>query len=226
MICHQLLMDHHEMLLGRQEGGKDHNMWRTLSRIAQYEGKLVVVGEQHGDGDGGEMKDEIEFRKINLSNKTEHSNKQSKISRSMSSSSLLSLREIRLRSRENHWSRQEMERARVREERRRRMNKTGAHRRRVREREETARQEAASEAKRCTEERHWEERKQRQKEEAMAQHHKREWCAFQRAHGVTVPETTRPSKIRLRISTPVSALSAGSPSCSEGGGDGLISDTM
>ena len=135
------------MLLGRQEGGKDHNMWRTLSRIAQYEGKLVVVGEQHGDGDGGEMKDEIEFRKINLSNKTEHSNKQSKMSRSMLASSLLSLREVHRRNRENRWRRREMERAQVREERRHRMNKNSARRCWVREREEAVRQKAEAEAR-------------------------------------------------------------------------------
>jgi hypothetical protein len=53
-------------------------MWWTPCGVAQCEGKLVIVVVQHGNGDGGEMKDEIEFKRFNFSNKTEHSNKQEK----------------------------------------------------------------------------------------------------------------------------------------------------
>ena len=65
-----------------------------------------------------------------------------------------------------------------------------------------------SSGQRLTEVHAREERKQRQEKEVRAQRQEQELRDFQRAHG---PETPRPSKIRLRIGTLVSALSAGSP---------------
>jgi hypothetical protein len=88
------------------------------------------------------------------------------------------------------------------------MNKASAPRRRVREREGAVRQEDAAEARRHAEEHHLKERKRRLEEEIMARRQEQEWHRFQSGHGVTVSGKICPSEIRLRISTPVSALSA------------------
>ena len=87
------------------------------------------------------------------------------------------------------------------------------HRRRVREQEQekVAQQEAAEEGRRHEEEHHLEKRQRSWEEEAMMQRHEREGRVFQRAHGVAIPETPQQSKIHLRISTPISAPSAGPP---------------
>jgi RES domain-containing protein len=86
------------------------------------------------------------------------------------------------------------------------MNETRACWYRVRECEE-----AVKASRQRAEDHHREERKHHWEEDTMAQQREQEWCAFQRAHIVTIPETPRPTKIRLQISTPVSTLSAGSP---------------
>ena len=68
-----------------------------------------------------------------------------------------------------------MERARVREERRRRMNKINTRWHQVRKWEK-----AVEEAIKRAEEHHLEERKQRRREETMARRREQEWRTFQR----------------------------------------------
>ena len=91
------------------------------------------------------------------------------------------------------------------------MSENSARLRQLREQEEAARQAAAEEERQRAEEIRRRHRRQRREEEAASKQWEREFREFQRNHGVAIPETPRPSVIRLRIKTPISTLSIGLP---------------
>ena len=127
----------------------------------------------------------------------------------MDSSSFLSLDfcEVRRRAqdkcrrqRQDVLDKRRKDRKRKAEERRREMEKKEAA-------EEAEKKKAAEEAKCRAEALRRQQRKKRREEEAAFQRKEREWRAFQRSYGVSIPETPPPRKIILRANTPPSALS-------------------